>query len=89
MHTHLLSLPLNACRAAQMMRSGCSFKTATLISPAEGGSLSTGYYSSPKLVGLHIFQCTTSELESPTEMRDVLSPEQGKDWAWKVDFYQG
>lgn len=55
-----------------MMRSGCSFKTATLISPADGSSLSTGYYSSPKLVGLHIFQCTTSELESSIQMRERL-----------------
>lgn len=61
-----------------MMRSGCTFKTATLISPVDGGSLSTGYYSSLKLVGLHIFQCTTSELESSTEMRECLLDRMGR-----------
>ena len=42
---------------------------AALISPADGRSLSTGYYSSPKLVGLHIFLCVTSELESSIQMK--------------------
>lgn len=42
---------------------------ADLISPADGCSLSTGYYSSPKLVGLHIFFCMTSELESSIQIK--------------------